>query len=61
MQGMLPLLVNNLSNVQQQASSMSRAASRGDAAAMVNLCDAGAYVLDVCLTLGAFITCYPPG
>lgn len=58
---MVPLLVTNLSSVQQQATGTARAASRGDAAAITTLRDVGAYVLDVCLTLGAFIACYPPG
>lgn len=57
----MPLLVDNLSGVQQQATTSARTASRGDAAALASLCDAGTYVLDVCATLGAFSSCYPPG
>lgn len=57
----MPPLVANLSRVREQATSMARAAAREDAAAIANLQDAGAYGLDVCLTLGAFISCYPPG
>ncbi|KAF5829243.1 hypothetical protein DUNSADRAFT_16371, partial [Dunaliella salina] len=60
-QGIVPPLVANLGSVLQQATAATRTASRGDAGALASLCDDGTYVLDVCATLGAFVTCYPAG
>mmetsp|Transcript_10537 Transcript_10537/g.27506 ORF Transcript_10537/g.27506 Transcript_10537/m.27506 type:complete len:856 (+) Transcript_10537:104-2671(+) len=60
-QGIVPPLIANLGSVLQQATAAARAASRGDAAAFASLCDDGTYMLDVCATLGAFVSCYPAG
>eukprot|EP00983_Pelagomonas_calceolata_P090206 1157391-Pelagomonas_calceolata.AAC.7 len=61
LQGIVPPLIANLGSVLQQATAAARAASRGDAAAFASLCDDGTYMLDVCATLGAFVSCYPAG